>query len=175
MTVLQTRLVTYCHTWAPQQLAVHYFTIKKSHVSTWRCVKWHTQPKRLTFTAYRASIQVPQESILCKPHTLIVYALVLVLESQCNNFLTFSSLTLWHHHVANTGFILLKKKNNPRISPIKWVANIQKRRKYSASASTELKGWSFVWWSAAHSQYTNCCSAKPGKLAFTNTIPQMAF
>lgn len=44
---------------------------------------------------------------------------VLVLESQCNNFPTFSSLTLWHHHVANKRFILLKKQNNPVISPIK--------------------------------------------------------
>lgn len=108
---------------------------------------------------------------------ITVYVLVLVLERQCNNFPTFSSLTLWHHHVANTRFIPLKKQNNPIISPIKRMANIQKRRKYSASPSPELKGWSFVWWNAAHGQYTNCCSAKPGKLAFfkLNNRPQMAF
>lgn len=95
---------------------------------------------------------------------VIVY--ILVLESQRDDLLTFSSLTLWHHHVANMGFILLKKQNNPIISLIKWVEKIQKRRKHSASASIELKGWSFVWWNAAHGHNTNCCSAKPGRLAF---------
>lgn len=93
--------------------------------------------------------------------SVIVY--VLVLENQCNNLLTF---TLWHHHVANMGFIRLKKQNNPIISLIKWVAKIQKRRKHSASASTELEGWSFVRWNAAHGHNTNCCSAKPSRLAF---------
>lgn len=107
----------------------------------------------------------------------IVYVLVLALESQGNDLLTFSLLTRWHHHVANRGLILLKKQNNPVISLIKWVANIQKRRRYDASASTELKGWSFVWWNEAHGHNTNCCLAKPGRLAFytVNNACQTAF
>lgn len=92
---------------------------------------------------------------------VIVYVLVLASESQCIDLLTFSSPTLWHHHVANKGLILLKKQNNPVIYLIKWVATIQKRRKYSTSASTELKGWRFVWWNAAHGHNKNCCLAKP--------------
>lgn len=80
--------------------------------------------------------------------------------------LTFRSFTLWHHHVVNMGFMLLKKQTKPITSLRKWVANIRKRSKYSASSSTELQSLSFVWWNEAHSNNTNCCSAKPGRLAF---------
>lgn len=176
MAVLQIRFITYCCTWAPQQLAVHHHQKFTSCFYLETC-KMAYIAKKVNFYCLQGIYPGSTRAYSLQATRVIVYVLVLVLESQCNDLLTFSSLTLWHHHVANRGLILLKKQNNPIIALIKWMANTQKRRKYSESASTELKGWSFVWWSAAHGHNTNCCSAKPGRLAFytVNNTPQMAF
>lgn len=165
MTILQTRFITYCHTQAPQQLAVHHF-IKFTSCFYLETCKMAYIAKKVNFYCLQGIYPSSTRTYSLQATQVIVHVLVLVLESQSKNLLRFSSLTLWHHHVANTGFMLLKKQNNPIVCLRKWVAKIQKRRKHSANSSTELKGWSFVWWKAARGNNTNCCSAKRG-LHFT--------